>query len=611
MKHNCKVLLAVLAASAGAFGALAQGTAFTYQGRLNDGGVPANGSYDMQFTLYNDAVTPGNIVLGAPVPHMLVAVNSGLFTTNLDFGSTVFTGPPRWLEIGVRTNGSAAAYTVLSPRQQLTPTPYALYAENSGAVANSSISAAQLNTTGTPANGQVLGFNGGGLAWLNPAASSSAWSLTGNPGTTPGVNFLGTPDNQDVVLKSANLETLRVTTGQDLILQRPVAAPIFTRRNGLGVYGGKVLRPSGDLEAGARLFASQNVFGPVLYGEGGGGLGVRYQTNSGPFQDTLPLQWNSSGVQVNGGLTIIGSIIGNAAFSGAATFGASTRQMLDLYDNGTYVYGIGVQNGTLYQRTGSDTGGFAWYQGGVHNDAQNNPGGGNTLMSLDSFGNLTASGSVTGNGGTASSSFVFNNGVYGSAGGPNASGVNGYSPDGTGVNGNSQTGVGVFGSSVSGEAGHFNGKVFISGNASVCTLTIRGGCDLAEPFPTKEQQIEKGTVLIIDQDQPGQLKISAQAYDTRVAGVVSGANGINTGIALHQEGALEGGQNVALSGRVYVLAEAASSPIRPGDLLTTSATPGHAMRVGDHGKAQGAILGKAMSSLKEGRGLVLVLVTLQ
>jgi hypothetical protein len=96
-----------------------------------------------------------------------------------------------------------------------------------------------------------------------------------------------------------------------------------------------------------------------------------------------------------------------------------------------------------------------------------------------------------------------------------------------------------------------------------------------------------------------------------VAGVVSGANGIRPGLTLQQEGALEGGQNVALTGRVYVQADAASGAIKPGDLLTTSDTAGHAMKVGNHASAQGAILGKAMTGLKEGRGLVLVLVTLQ
>ena len=74
---------------------------------------------------------------------------------------------------------------------------------------------------------------------------------------------------------------------------------------------------------------------------------------------------------------------------------------------------------------------------------------------------------------------------------------------------------------------------------------------------------------------------------------------------------MEGGQNVALSGRVYVQADASNGAIKPGDLLTTSATPGHAMKVAEPGKAQGAILGKAMSALKNGQGLVLVLVSLQ
>ena len=92
---------------------------------------------------------------------------------------------------------------------------------------------------------------------------------------------------------------------------------------------------------------------------------------------------------------------------------------------------------------------------------------------------------------------------------------------------------------------------------------------------------------------------------------VSGANGVKPGITLHQEGALEGGQNVALSGRVYVLADASNGPIKPGDLLTTSNLAGHAMKVTNHAGAQGAILGKAMGSLQNGSGMVLVLVSLQ
>jgi len=150
------------------------------------------------------------------------------------------------------------------------------------------------------------------------------------------------------------------------------------------------------------------------------------------------------------------------------------------------------------------------------------------------------------------------------------------------------------------------------GDASVRVLTIRGGADLAEPFEISESQpIPKGALVIIDEENPGQLKLSHQAYDKRVAGVVSGAGGINPGLTLTQEGVLEGGQNVALTGRVYALATAANGPIKPGDLLTTSEVAGHAMKATDRELSNGAIIGKAMSSLENGEGLVLVLVNLQ
>jgi collagen triple helix repeat protein len=149
------------------------------------------------------------------------------------------------------------------------------------------------------------------------------------------------------------------------------------------------------------------------------------------------------------------------------------------------------------------------------------------------------------------------------------------------------------------------------GNLFVRVLTITGGADLAEPFPMSDDEIPKGALVVIDEGNPGQLKMSAEPYDTRVAGIVSGANGIKPGVTLRQEGALEGGENVALSGRVYALADAGFGAIKPGDLLTTSETPGHAMKAADRNKSQGAIIGKAMTGLKEGRGMVLVLVSLQ
>ena len=150
-------------------------------------------------------------------------------------------------------------------------------------------------------------------------------------------------------------------------------------------------------------------------------------------------------------------------------------------------------------------------------------------------------------------------------------------------------------------------------NLYIRTLTLFGGADLAEPFAVSggAQDIAKGSVVVIDDENPGRLKLSERAYDRRVAGVISGAGGVAPGIKLEQAGVMDGSQNVALTGRVYVLADASHQPIRPGDLLTTSETPGHAMKATDPARTQGAILGKAMSGLDRGKGLVLVLVTLQ
>jgi hypothetical protein len=151
------------------------------------------------------------------------------------------------------------------------------------------------------------------------------------------------------------------------------------------------------------------------------------------------------------------------------------------------------------------------------------------------------------------------------------------------------------------------------GKVQLSVLEITGGSDLAEPFDVVGQEnVQPGMVMAIDGEHPGQLRIADQAYDPAVAGCVSGANGVRPGLTMAQAGtAADGTMPVALSGRVYCWADASSGSIVPGDLLTTSATPGHVMAVDDYQRARGAVVGKAMSGLPEGRGLVLVLVTLQ
>jgi hypothetical protein len=157
-----------------------------------------------------------------------------------------------------------------------------------------------------------------------------------------------------------------------------------------------------------------------------------------------------------------------------------------------------------------------------------------------------------------------------------------------------------------------HGMVTIPGDASVRTLKIVGGADLAEPFSLSSTAAPQGSIVVIDSDHPGVLKVSDRTYDTRVAGVISGAGGINPGISMRPiDGVGDRGPDVALSGRVFALANTQGGPIKPGDLLTTSGELGHCMRVTDTRKARGAILGKAMTGLDHGEGLVLLLVSLQ
>ena len=188
-------------------------------------------------------------------------------------------------------------------------------------------------------------------------------------------------------------------------------------------------------------------------------------------------------------------------------------------------------------------------------------------------------------------------------------GVLGSSVGGPGVSGMSTSGFGVYGESTDSYAGYFDGKLKVTGKAEVGVLQIEGA-DLAEKFPVSEE-IKPGTVVEIDPDNPGELRVARGAYNRRVAGVASGAGDLPAGAILGNLPGSEDASAIALSGRVWVQCDATHHSIQPGDLLTTSDTPGHAMAVTDFDAAQGAILGKAMSRLESKRGLVLVLVTLQ
>lgn len=152
-------------------------------------------------------------------------------------------------------------------------------------------------------------------------------------------------------------------------------------------------------------------------------------------------------------------------------------------------------------------------------------------------------------------------------------------------------------------------KLDVAGTARVQVLEITGA-DLAEKFPASEP-MEPGTVVAIDRGNAGKLCVSRGAYNRCVAGVVSGANNFSVGAVLGNLPGHEDAPAIALSGRVYVRCDASGGAIEPGDLLTTSDTPGHAMKATDRDRSHGAVIGKAMGPLNSGQGLVLVLVNLQ
>ena len=673
----------------------AQGTAFTYQGQLFNGGNPVNGSYDLRFAVWSAA--SGGTVVGGPVTNTAVVVSNGLFTTIIDFGSGVFNGPTNWLHIQVATNGSGA-FASLSPRQELTPTPYAIYAEGadaaglSGTLASSSLPASP-NFSGTVTAAGFAG-NGSGLlavdaSLLGGLPATSFWQTTGNVGTTAGVNFVGTTDDQALDLDSYGNRGLQLQ-----YVSRSTAFPFLSSTTGMNVLGGYW---------GNSI--SANVIGATI---GGGGEAFRFGLDS--FGSSPNVVTNDFGT-VGGGYgntagyagTVPGGYENTASGSGSFAAGAyasatyndsfvwSDGSSTTFSDTGPNQFQIlasgGVGIGTLNapQQYLSVRGGMnldqANLNGGVLNNGNTNgyglsfgSGSGEGIaseriaganqygldfytsflqrMSLNNSGNLMLNGNdlwleddnsyngmgyrtsvagLTPSGGDGIFIYGYDAGYLGTRD-PDSVAlywdwhnnvtvtgeyfvVDGLTPvdayigdDGSGNDvqiGSQKSGVTALAA--------FNTADNAYMHFYCSSITIEGGADLAEPFKITQadQPVEEGEVVVIDDAHPGQLKLTDQPYDTRVAGVVSGANGINPGIQMHQQGLLEGGKNVALTGRVYVKADASNGPIKPGDLLTTSSTPGRAMRVSDHLRAQGAILGKAMTALNEGEGMVLVLVTLQ
>lgn len=424
------------------------GSGFTYQGRLTTSGNPANGQYDLQFSLFDAA--SGGIKVGNTFTVLSQTVSSGLFTVQLDFGASVFQGDARWLEIEVRQAGGGA-YTTLAPRQPLTAAPYALSLMPGAVIATSSYTSAlsSWNSLGTGLYGYstgqsgvygqsgtgygVYGYTGGSIS-----SAQQAGVYGGNGSNGPGVHGFS--------------------------------------QNGYGVYGlGNSSGTYGNSTSGyGAVGSSTNSYG--VYGESATNTGIfGTGSNRGVHgQSTAADGWGVYG-ESNTGAGARG-VYGKSG-SGTGVWGLSTA------NNGTGLYGEANTGINANGVAGTSSTGIGVYGLSTASNRWGVYGEANT--GTDARGVYGAS--STGTGVYGSSAGTNKWGVYGEANsGSFASGVYGQSYSGSGVYGvawasngigiigeaNSTNAIGVdarsdFGTAIYARggtwAGYFQGNVYVSG----------------------------------------------------------------------------------------------------------------------------------------------------
>lgn len=601
------------------------GPAFTYQGQLKQAGLPASGNFNMEFRLF-DALAGGNQVDG-PVA-LPVQAEAGQFSavlnSNNEFGASAFDGNRRWVE--VRVNG-----TTLSPRQELTAAPYALRVPG---IDGHSLSAAD----GSPLNAVYV--DNAGRVGVGTTAPAQSLSVAGTVQSTSGGFMFPDGSVQSTAATggsgfwSANgTHIFKNNAGNVGIGTNTPTAKFEVRGAGtVNVFSGD-LAPFGVSAYETNFAAGQT---HAYFAENGNGVFSVGAGGSGYFRGSVGIGSNPT---ANARLTI-----GNwASESGGNALYADSFDSDDAVIVGysTGLHSTATAHGVLgHANNGCGVVGESTANDGVvgvaHQSFRSGVWGHNDASGVGVSGSVSTSAGV-GVQGVATSTTGFTWGVLGkteSNGGrgvfgwaPNASGTSAgvfgetNSPFGSGVygwhNASSGTGVAVWGrtESAQGYGGYFQNTaggvaLWVNGTARVRVIELTGA-DVAEKFPASDQP-EPGMVMEIDPDRAGTLRIARGAYNTRVAGVVSGAGDIPVGAILGNLPGKEDAPAIALSGRVYVQCDASAAAIEVGDLLTTADAPGCAMKSADRERSHGAVIGKAMTALAQGeKGLVLVLVNLQ
>lgn len=570
-------------------------TRLSFQALLTDnGGTPLPGpTVDLEFNIY----ASGGALVEGPINVNGVPITGGIVDTAIPVSLSSFNGEGRWL--GVAVDGGSE----LSPRTPLTMVPYAAKAMVAEGLVrpDTTAPALQAQTDGDlyvndgrlvyPASPEPLIIAGHNNStgnekrlWIAHSESFPEWGLGYRDFTSDGfpsdaIEFYGgdaTKPRLSFELFSGVL-TLYDGTGDNLLNT--------VQADAVEGSGGEI-----------RLRDSDGNDGIVLDADDGSASRISMANRSGLFT----IELNADGGGLGGGETP-GMFLRNGNSTADSVYiqssnGAGGLVRCANVDGDFRVFMDGDENGggefRLLESDGSQT-------VAVRGNDPFNSGGEIQLFNSDN--ELTID--MDSDDGTGAGYFSLRDGTGSSI--ENAFTVDISNSSGAYMTLRNDTGSAtiILDSDVGGD-----------GRITTDELVITGGSDLSEQFDIRSEttEVKPGMVVSIDPANAGKLVVTDAAYDRKVAGVISGAGGIKPGMFMGQKDTVANGEHpVALTGRVYVWCDATNGAIEPGDLLTSSATPGHARKVTDYSRAHGAIIGKAMTPLPQGKGLVLVLVALQ
>jgi hypothetical protein len=576
MKKSLAALITVPFCVATGYAA-ALGTSFTYQGRLNDGGNPANGTYDLRFILYT--AESGGSQIGNTLTNDNVNVSSGVFVSTVDFGSGIFDGTASWLEVAVRPGTNSGSFTPLDPRQPLTSAPNSIFAlsasiaTTANSVASGSIDSIAL-AAGAVVNGN-LAANAVTTAKISDGAVLAEILDDDGPGS--GLNA----DLFDGLDSTAFASTSHVHYSQSWTGAAFRGFTVTTSQTGGGVAALRGVIGSGT---GFTLGGPVGVWGDSESGTGV--LGFTSSTNSAVsavFGSAVATNGLTRGVRGSSSSTSGWGVYGHASATSGFTRGVSGEA--DSPD------GVGVF--------------------GYHDDPAGTGAGVEGVTDSTSASAFGVLGRVTSTSPGPNSAAVrgINNGTTGSGigvwGSQNGSGY--------GVYGQAVSGVGVRARSTSGNpieaygSSDLDREFYVSSTGSVFAdgPYSGAGADFAEMLPARDG-LEPGDVLVIGED--GQLTRSSLPHQESVVGVYSTKPGFLGGAG--DDADLIGKIPLAIIGVVPVKVTNENGPIKPGNLLTSSSTAGHAMKAAANAP-NGTVIGKALATFNGESGAIQMLVLLQ